>query len=140
MTRHETTDAPHIPPEVAHRLGYYVYLYLDPQDGQPFYVGKGKGGRALSHLSDEAESRKRAKIDELRMFGRTPQIDILAHGLRDEETAFRIEAAVIDLCGLDALTNEVRGWRSLQLVRIPLSALTTCYAREAGDGDPPLFC
>lgn len=31
--------------------------------------------------------------------------------LHDEETAFRIEAAVIDLFGLDALTNEVRDWR-----------------------------
>lgn len=40
-----------IRPEVAHRLGYYVYLYIDPRDGQPFYVGKGQGERALSHLS-----------------------------------------------------------------------------------------
>lgn len=32
-----------------------------------------------------------------------PRIDILAHGLADEETAFRIEAAVIDLCGASAV-------------------------------------
>lgn len=34
-----------------------VYLYIDPRDEQPFYVGKGQGDRALSHLSEEAESR-----------------------------------------------------------------------------------
>jgi hypothetical protein len=120
-----------IRPEVAHRLGYYVYLYIDPRDEKPFYVGKGQGERALSHLSEEAESRKCAKIDELRAAGLEPRIDILAHGLRDEETAFRIEAAVIDLFGLDALTNEVRGWRSLQLGRIPLTELAFYYAAKA---------
>lgn len=117
-----------IRPEVAHRLGYYVYLYIDPRNEQPFYVGKGQGERALSHLSEAAESRKCARIEELKAEGKAPRIDILAHGLRDEETAFRIEAAVIDLFGLDALTNEVRGWRSLQLGRIPLSELNMYYA------------
>ena len=41
---------------------------------------------------------------------------------------FASKAAVIDLFGLDALTNQVRGWRSLQLGRIPLSELVTYYA------------
>lgn len=126
-----------IRPEVAHRLGYYVYLYIDPRDGQPFYVGKGQGERALSHLSEEAESRKCARIADLRAAGLAPRIDILAHALRDEETAFRIEAAVIDLFGLDALTNEVRGWRSLQLGRIPLPVLTTYYAAKPVDVTVP---
>lgn len=121
-------DELRIPPEVAHRLGYYVYLYIDPRDDRPFYVGKGQRERALSHLSEEAESRKCARIAELRAIGIEPRIDVLAHGLRDEETAFRIEAAVIDLFGLDVLTNEVRGWRSLQLGRIPLAELTMYYA------------
>jgi hypothetical protein len=124
----EFTNDLQIRPEVAHRLGYYVYLYIDPRTEQPFYVGKGQSQRALSHLSDEAESRKCARIAELRAVGKEPRIDILAHGLRDEETAFRIEAAVIDLFGLDTLTNAVRGWRSLQLGRLPLSELTMYYA------------
>ena len=128
MTNVSAAEDLEIRPEVAHRLGYYVYLYVDPRNEQPFYVGKGQGERALSHLNEAAESRKCARIAESRAEGKAPRIDILAHALRDEETAFRIEAAVIDLLGLDALTNEVRGWRSLQLGRIPLPQLTTYYA------------
>jgi hypothetical protein len=112
MTAAETIESVSIPAEVAHRLGYYAYLYVDPRNEQTFNVGKGQGGRALSHLSEAAESRKRARIAELRAEGRTPRIDVLAHGLRDEETAFGIGVAV-DLFGLGVLTNEVRGWRSL---------------------------
>jgi len=119
-----------IRPEVAERLGYYVYLYVDPRDGEAFYVGKGQGQRALSHLSAPAESRKRQKIEELRGAGCEPRIDILAHGLATEETAFRIEAAVIDLLGLDDLTNSVRGWRSVQMGRMPLKELAMYYAAK----------
>lgn len=117
-----------IRPEVAGYLGYYVYLYVDPRDKKTFYVGKGSGTRALAHLNVAAESRKAAVLKQLRDAGLEPEIDILAHGLRDEETAFRIEAAVIDALGLDGLTNEVRGWRSVQSGRMPLSELTLYYA------------
>jgi hypothetical protein len=131
MTRDEVTDDLEIRPAVARRLGYYGYLYVDPCNEQPFYVGKGQGERALAHLSEEAESRKCARTAELlRAEGKEPRIDILAHKLCDEERAFRIEAAIIDLFGLDVLTNEVRGRRSLQLGRIPLSELTMYYAAK----------
>ncbi len=68
-----------IPREVAHHLGYYVYLYIDPRNGRPFYVGKGKGDRALDHLMAEGESRKAQKLGELRLVNCEPRIDILAH-------------------------------------------------------------
>ena len=122
------TDIPHIPREVASHLGYYVYLYIDPRNGKPFYVGKGKGYRALAHLSEEGETRKIHTLKELKKRNLSPIIEILAHALTDEETALRIEAAVIDLLGLDGLTNAVRGWRSIQLGRIPLSELVIYYA------------
>jgi hypothetical protein len=119
-----------IRPEVADRLGFYVYLYVDPRTGKAFYVGKGQGSRALAHLSASAESRKAAVICELSEAGLEPRIDILAHALRDEETAFRIEAAVIDLLGFDDLMNEARGWRSVQSGRRRLSELAFYYAAK----------
>ncbi len=128
---------PGIPREVASRLGYYVYLYIDPRNNKPFYVGKGKGVRALAHLGAEGESRKARVLEELRQQDMQPRVDILAHALPDEETALRIEAAVIDLLGLDSLSNAVRGWRSVQLGRIPLSELITYYAAPQRGIDVP---
>ena len=129
-----------IPREVARRLGYYVYLYVDPRSNRPFYVGKGCGERVLSHLTADGESRKVQVLSELRAAGLEPRLEILAHGLADEETALRIEAAVIDLVGLGELTNEVRGWRSIQLGRVSLSELVLYYAaRPVEVTDPALL-
>lgn len=119
-----------LPAEVAEQLGHYVYLYVDPRTQRPFYVGKGKGSRVLSHLSDPLQNEKTALIAELYSQGLEPQLEILAHGLADEESAFRVEAAVIDLLGLGNLTNQVAGWRSLQLGRISLEDLLVFYAAQ----------
>jgi hypothetical protein len=115
---------------VAHRLGFYVYLYVDPRSGQPFYVGKGQGQRVLAHLSVSGESRKAKVLAELSQPGLTPRLEVLAHALPSEETALRIEAAVIDLLSLGELTNLVSGWQSVQFGRMPLSQLVTYYAAK----------
>jgi hypothetical protein len=129
-----------IPAAVAQRLGYYVYLYIDPRTERAFYVGKGCGDRVLAHLSVKGESRKARVVEELRQAGLAPRIDILAHQLPDEETALRIEAAVIDLLGLDNLTNLMRGWRSIEFGRVPLLELNTYYAAEPAEvTDPALL-
>lgn len=128
-------------PEVAERLGYYVYLYVDPRTGKPFYVGKGRGSRALAHLMSSAgESRKAQILTELERERKQPRIEILAHALPSEETALRIEAAIIDLLGLDQLANLVSGWQSIQLGRISVEELTFYYAAKPIDiGDPVLL-
>lgn len=122
-----------LPDGVAENLGYYVYLYVDPRTGDPFYVGKGVGERVLAHFGDVKDSEKTKVIAELRRAGMSPRLEILAHGLKDEETAFRIEAAVIDVLGLGALTNQVSGWRSLQMGRLSLDDLVGFYAAKPTD-------
>ena len=79
----------------------------------------------LTHLTAQGESRKVRTIEELRTVDLEPSLEVLAHGLTDEETAYRVEAAVIDSLGLERLTNEVRGWRSVQTGRMPLDDLSS---------------
>jgi hypothetical protein len=119
-----------IPHDVARHLGYYVYLLVDPRTEKVFYVGKGQGERILDHLTANGESQRAATVNTLRSESLEPRLDILAHKLPDEETALRIEAAVIDLCGLGELTNKMRGWRSIQCGRVPLDELASYYAAK----------
>ncbi|MEO8036576.1 MAG: hypothetical protein ABI837_19215, partial [Acidobacteriota bacterium] len=129
-----------IRPDVAEKLGYYVYLYIDPRTNVPFYVGKGQGARVLAHLGAQNESRKTATLAALRAAGLEPRIDILAHALPDEPTAFRIEAAVIDVLQLADLTNLVRGWRTTETGRMPLADLIATYgAKPVTITDPAIL-
>jgi hypothetical protein len=113
--------------QVIEKLGYYVYLYIDPNDQRIFYVGKGQGNRVFAHLDDRQESRKVQVLEQLRAQGQEPIIEILIHGLQDELTALRIEAAVIDLLGQQQLTNRVRGWGSQLVGRMEVNELASQY-------------
>lgn len=75
-------------PDVAKSLGYYVYLYLDPDTKEVFYVGKGRGNRAFEHLSDTSESEKVKPIRELKEAGKEPEIEILTHDLKTEAAPY----------------------------------------------------
>lgn len=112
---------------VQEKLGYYIYLYINPIDNTIFYVGKGQGNRAFDHFSDIEESEKVNTIAEIRSQGLEPTVEILVHGLRDEETALRIEAAIIDLIGVAHLTNQVRGYESSILGRMGIKQLAAYY-------------
>lgn len=130
----------HIPDEVFQRLGYYVYLYVDPRTERVFYVGKGVGNRAVSHLKDRRESRKHKMIQEIRGAQRAPRIEILTHGLPDDDTAHRIEMAVIDAIGIEKLTNDVRGLDCNLWGRQTLSELNAKYcANEVEILDPVII-
>jgi hypothetical protein len=106
-----------ITPEVAKVLKAYVYVYIDPRNGKPFYVGKGKGNRLFAHLKDKSEIEKVAKIAEIRQSGKEPRIEILRYGLSDSE-AHLVEAASIDLIGKDKLTNRMSGHHESSFGRI----------------------
>ncbi len=103
-----------LPAEVAERIGpYYVYVLIDPRDESIFYVGKGTGQRLLAHgyeallrTDPGPRSGKVARIREMRNAGSEPRIDVVRHGLTEQE-ALVIEAALIDCVG--KLTNKVAG-------------------------------
>jgi hypothetical protein len=117
------------PPEVIEQLGHYVYLYIDPDTDQPFYIGKGVGNRVFAHLDETSESKKVAKIQALREQGKAPKIELLRYGLSEREATL-VEAAVIDFVGTDRLTNKVRGYHSRSYGRISAEEILTTFTAQ----------
>ena len=80
------------PPEVSNKLGYHVYLYINPYTDEVFYIGKGIRNRAFHHLSDTSESEKVEEIRDIRKRGVEPKIEILRYGMTESEAAI-VEAS-----------------------------------------------
>ena len=112
---------------VREKLGYYVYLYVDPRTDQVFYVGKGQKNRVFHFGSDYVGSAVATRIAEIREEGYEPRIDILAHGFEDEVTALRVEAAAIDLLDGDQLLNARGGYGSREFGRYALEEIVAVY-------------
>lgn len=97
---------------VCERIGYYVYILKDPRNESIFYVGKGKGNRLFQHvqcaLENETENDKYNLIREIHKEGKEVEHFILRHGL-EEKLALEIESTIIDLLGIENLTNSVKG-------------------------------
>jgi uncharacterized protein len=122
---------PRIPPAVARKLGFYVYVYVNPVDNTVFYVGKGKNGRALAHLRVDERKAIAKVIRQIRATRKEPQIDILAHNLGTSDAALKVEAAAIDLLGVSNLSNAVRG-HGAQYGRLPLREVVAHYTKRKG--------
>ena len=98
---------------------FYVYLLIDPITNQPFYVGKGKGDRAKSHLRPsnlQSVSLKNNKIKSIQTQNREPEIQYIAENLTEKE-AWTLEIAKISEYG-----------------RINLGTGILCNHTDGGDG------
>lgn len=102
------SDKESFPEEVVRQLKTYVYRLIDPRNGETFYVGKGRGNRVFSHIhgekgleGDELDN-KLKRIHAIRLAGFEVAHVIHRHGM-SEETAFEVEAALID--AYPGLTN-----------------------------------
>ena len=123
MTKSQNKVEQSIPQRVQEKLKYYVYLYVDPRDSKPFYVGKGHGSRALSHLHEVQNAETGQVIADLRKHGYEPEVEILKYGLENEHEALLVESAAIDLVDVAKLTNKVRGHGSAETGRCRLEDL-----------------
>jgi len=98
-----------LPEEVAEKLKSYVYVYIDPRNSEPFYIGKGKGSRLFSHLNELIQSKKVRRIQEIRDEGFEPEVKVVRFGLTNSQATL-VEAALIDFYGLGKLTNIKSGY------------------------------
>ena len=124
-------------PGVEENLDYYVYLLIDPRTDAPFYVGKGLGWRCFSHVQEarkttcdsKGDYEKLATIRAIEVAGLDVRIDLLRHGL-SEDQAFHVESAAIDLLGFSDLTNRKVGHGTRELGRMGVDDINAqCGAR-----------
>ena len=86
---------------------YYVYVYIDPRNYDEFYYGKGKGNRKNAHMSDESDSEKAKRINDIKKAGLNPIIRVIVRDLTENQ-AFLIEKTLIWKLGR-TLTNKSTG-------------------------------
>jgi uncharacterized protein len=115
------------------KLGHYVYVYVElgiSGGRAPIYIGKGSSDRCMAHLEplESDDDPKAIRISQLAA-GNRLGIDILAYDL-DESEAFKIEAACIDLMGIDVLANKVRGKAGETVKRLPIGDLYQLLGKD----------
>ena len=121
---------------VAEKIGYYVYRLIDPRNGQTFYVGKGKGDRVFQHIQEtlkfndddeDALTLKLKTIRDIHQAGLEVIQIIHRHGM-DEDTAFEVEAALIDAYA--GLTNIQGGHGSSDYGPMNAQELNAIYTAQ----------
>jgi hypothetical protein len=87
---------------------YYVYALFDPSSNKPFYIGKGKDSRVLTHekfRSGCKNTLKDSKIREILLHNDHVPYQILKNGFDSELDAYIYEEKIIEQIGLENLTN-----------------------------------
>lgn len=127
---------------VQEKLDYYVYLLIDPITDNIFYVGKGNGNRVFDHanaaLSETSQNEKLDRIREIISLGHKVKYVIHRHGLTPE-TAFEVEAALIDFIGMEDLTNIVQGHNSDDRGRMSIEEIIAKYNAQHANIQEPMI-
>lgn len=128
------------PKEVIKEIKHYVYKLIDPRNGQVFYVGEGNGNRVFQHMKDELKcnenedsiSLKLSTIREIRNAGLSVIPIIHRHGM-DQQTAFEVEAALID--ATPGLTNIQDGHGNSERGTASVKEIISKYTAETVEFD-----
>lgn len=128
---------------------YYVYALVDPRDGEPFYIGKGKGKRHASHWEewkrgDRTNHQKSLRISQIVSAGYKPTIRIMEDGLTEEDALVREDQIIKDVrYGGAVLTNAnaslMRAYleaRHLALQLRPKKQWIALHIKETGKPPP----
>ena len=97
-------------------LGDYVYGYYRPDKASPFYVGKGRGPRALIHWKAACRGDKTHKqyegIAEILKNGRPPILKFISYNLRDtkkDDVYTVVERSLQSAFGIQMIWNKTAG-------------------------------
>lgn len=136
--------------EVCEELEYYVYRLIDPRDGTTFYVGKGKGNRVFDHAKmalkfsskncadfEDEVSAKYKQIREIFAAGLEVLTVIHRHHIKDKETAYQIEGALID--AYPGLTNIQDGHGNADFGCASTIEIQNRYAAEEAIIQPDMY-
>ena len=99
---------------------YFVYELIDPRDGCPFYIGKGKRQRYLDHQREAMAGKRSTKCDQIRSLMRAGYEYTwrIVESFLNEQDAYDAEARLIEEHGLENLTNVMpgggRAWEAYQ--------------------------
>lgn len=117
--------------EIIEQLKFYVYRLVDPRNGETFYVGKGVGNRVFQHaqgiLGSDRFSEKIERIRDIQIAGLKVIHIIHRHGL-DEDTAYEVEAALID--AYPGITNIMEGHGNSEFGVMHASEIIQKYSAE----------
>ena len=109
-------------------MKFYVYVYSDPANDTPFYVGMGKGNRKFAHLREAKNNPEpvqgQHKLNTIRKMireGRNPAIEVV-YETEYRDHALEFECSLIatlgrqDL-GTGTLTNKTSGGEGVREFR-----------------------